>query len=168
MAEQPFYARCALRPAQDTDLSFLQKLFSPSNQELDMPVKEEDLRRLLKLQELFLLTLDEVPAGAITLEHTQAADIRDVSYRILPTLRNWGLGTIAVFLAVQYAREQENARWIYAYAAQENIPSCRILEKLGFSLRKTEACFLPGTDGGFTPAHVGTYSLGPQDILQFP
>jgi len=167
MVLRSLHIRCALRPATDADLPFLQNLFSPSEQELDMPVQEADLSRLLTERELFLLLFDEDPVGAITLEHTQAADIRNISYRILPAHRRQGLGTAAVALGVQYARKREKARWIYAFAARENVASCRILEKLGFSLKKTEACFLPGADGGFVPAHVGTYTLGPENTLSF-
>lgn len=63
-----------------------------------------------------------------------AGEDYDIGYMILADYRGMGVATAAARMAMQKAFEEQGAKAFTATVAAENIPSVRVLEKLGFSL----------------------------------
>lgn len=56
----------------------------------------------------------------------------EISYQVNPKFRGMGIGTKAVFSLVKYTFENSDLRKLIATIADRNIPSCKIVEKIGF------------------------------------
>ena len=63
-----------------------------------------------------------------------AGEEYDIGYMILAEYRGAGIATAASELAMEKVNEERGAKVFTATVAAENIPSVRVLEKLGFSL----------------------------------
>ena len=56
----------------------------------------------------------------------------EVGYQVNPKFRGIGVGTKAVFTLAKYLFENTDLRKLVATIADGNIPSCKIVEKVGF------------------------------------
>lgn len=56
----------------------------------------------------------------------------EIGYQVNPKFRKQGIGTKAVFSLVTNVFEATNLRKLTATISDENIPSCKIVEKIGF------------------------------------
>ncbi|MBR1852590.1 MAG: GNAT family N-acetyltransferase [Lachnospiraceae bacterium] len=63
-----------------------------------------------------------------------AGEEYDIGYMILAKYRGTGIATAASEMAMERVNEERGAKVFTATVAAENIPSVRVLEKLGFSL----------------------------------
>ena len=56
----------------------------------------------------------------------------EIGYQVNPKFRGMGIGTKAVFTLIKYTFENSDLRKLIATIADKNIPSCKIVENVGF------------------------------------
>ena len=71
----------------------------------------------------------------------------DLGYRFLPAFWGRGLATESSLAVIDYAREQLGLERLVGWVHPDNLPSARVLSKLGFSFeRKAAFADIPGID----------------------
>ena len=99
----------------------------------------------------FGIFLGDRPVGAFQLKRMDP-ETRSCEFGIIlqnDTFKNRGIGTEAVRIGLQIARQEYDVRVVYGDTMARNVRMCRVFEKLGFELIETvpEAYALP--EGGF-------------------
>ena len=84
-------------------------------------------------RKLFILEYNEIPVGAIREDKLERGGEFELSYTISPMYRGKKIGQIMISL---YLIERKG--YFLCEVKEENIPSIKMIEKLGFKLFKTE------------------------------
>lgn len=130
---------------------FLQPLFEWRSQPASvkhnplLPVTIEKLQASLELESSSLqdienckkfrwfITVDDEVCGAVTLKEINLMmNFAEIGYQVAETYHGRGIMTGALRLLLDRIFRETSLRRIMAYVHDENIASCRVLEKLGF------------------------------------
>ena len=98
---------------------------------------------------------DGALVGSVSL-HQVDWDQRDaeIGYWVAPTARGRGVATLAVRIAADYAFHRLDLHRVYLFHASENVASCRVAERAGFSLEGTLRGSHRYADGRYHDEHV--------------
>lgn len=107
---------------------------------------------------LWLVALKDtlMPIGMCGLIKREGLDAPDVGYAFLPEFWSKGYAVEAASAALFFARETLGLNHIVAITAPDNLPSIRVLDKLGLQFEKM--ILLPGASAEsrlFTPSSLG-------------
>jgi ribosomal-protein-alanine N-acetyltransferase len=72
--------------------------------------------------------------------HAESSSLATIGYSVLPAFWGRGFGTELAALLVEFAMDTLGAVEVRATTLQDNPASARILEKLGFTVRESDAC----------------------------
>lgn len=125
----------ALRRAPET------QRFNPI-QEVELPALSRrlrmstcDLSRRDATEHMWIICLDGEPVGTASLKgHAWTMGYASVGYAVSPSHHGRGIGTRAIGLVVDRVFEQTPLHRLMASIATENVPSRRLVERLGFKL----------------------------------
>lgn len=109
-------------------------------------------------------------AGALSLRFVDHPRTGDVGYWIAVPHQNRGLASEAVALTAWLAFDALGADGLTACVFEGNLASRRVLEKLGFDLRRTEGCgglFSPRPRWSFELARAAWLARGGQRPVEF-
>lgn len=136
------------------------------------PTSEEGLKGVLACfagsDEFYAVCLKETGRviGFVTLNNC-GADIRNLGYCIRSDFQNQGYGREAAGAAVDYAFERLGAVQLVSGTANENIPSCRLLFRLGFvKIHEGPGSFRADESGDPIEVIGGAYELDKERYLQ--
>lgn len=82
---------------------------------------------------------DPIALGGVR-RHAESASLATIGYSVLPAFWGRGFGTELAALLVEFAMDTLGAVEVRATTLQDNPASARILEKLGFTVRESDAC----------------------------
>lgn len=93
-----------------------------------------DLSRLAKHESFrWFVSADEQIVGAVSLKNiSRSMGYGEIGYGVAESHHGKGIATAAVRLLVEKIFRETNLRRLLAYVHEENVASCRVLEKLGF------------------------------------
>ena len=153
-----------LKPLTDKHLPLLYRWYADAEimrwANEDMTVCNEEAVRVLyerasRTAHCFLIEIDGVSIGECWLQrmdvpsvkalYPAGMDVRRIDICIGEKAHwGWGIGTAAVKLLLKFAFERENADVLHCLCREDNVPSCRLWEKCGFSLIDREAISVNG------------------------
>ncbi len=74
--------------------------------------------------------------GFVALNREEESDVRNLGYYIHTAHREKGYGREAAERMIRFAGEELGVRRLISGTAEENVPSVRLLQRLGFTLRE--------------------------------
>lgn len=136
-------AAIKLRTIQNGDHKIVQKMFAEFNAsefgKYD-PIENTDdahvlafLENMVQNHVIYAISLSDSDEMIGYICFHVAGEEFDIGYMILAEYRGAGIATAASEMAMERVNEERGAKVFTATVAAENIPSVRVLEKLGFS-----------------------------------
>jgi [ribosomal protein S5]-alanine N-acetyltransferase len=110
-------------PTEDTIEGTFNEMLSPSCNSFYWVVREKNTNNFV---------------GIVSLDPHHDGEYLELSYQLLPKWWGGGYGTEVVKRVLQFAFDELNLSKLVAETQSKNIPSCKLLERLGMNLeRKT-------------------------------
>jgi RimJ/RimL family protein N-acetyltransferase len=94
-----------------------------------------DLRNLKKYENYrWFIKADESIVGSVAIKNiSHMMNYAEIAYGVAETHQGRGIATAAVAAMIDKAFTESSLRKLFAYVHDQNVASCRILEKLGFT-----------------------------------
>lgn len=136
--------RCSLRPLAESDFAEAAGLFTDENVRkylggtITEAAAREKLAKWLTDGESIYFTVrllaDGSFVGIVDVSPHHDRENKELSYQFLP--QHWGMGLAAEVLenVLEYCRDELGIRKVVSETQTANVRSCRLLEKLGYTL----------------------------------
>ena len=138
--------RVFLRPLRAEDWQSMQRIAADFRKsqyilyDIPLPTEEQEIKALTEMFAgtglFFAVLLDDAMIGYVCF-HEENGDY-DLGYCFHSDYHGKGYAYEACMAMMQYMTEEKSVKAFTAGTALKNVPSCRLLEKLGFTLTATE------------------------------
>ena len=138
-----------IRKAEEGDIDFLFLLRNqPSTYQYAKNAKPVELPEHLAWvkpviegeteKNLFVLEVDGDKAGQVRIDVSEEQDQGEISISLMPAFQGKGIAKVALDIAMDKMKKERGIKLYTAQIHQDNIPSQKLFEKMGFEFKNQE------------------------------